>query len=64
MRKKETIHFEQKETKNRNILEIEGKCMGMEMKIILVYIDVDKEKEGYIRNQKIRMEIEEKVEKK
>jgi len=37
--------------------------MGMEMKIILVYMDVDKGKEGHTRNQKMQTEIEEKIEK-
>ena len=62
MERRETVKFEQKETRDKNILEIEGRCMNMEMKIILVYMDVNKGKEGQEKNEIIRREIEEKIE--
>ena len=61
MERKETVKFEQRETIDKNILEIEGRCISMEMKIILLYMDVDKGKEGQEKNEIIRREIEEKI---
>ena len=49
MRDCKGVDFEEEKQKNEEILVIEGKCFGMEMKVILVYFDVRKmRKEGKI----------------
>ena len=62
MRKEEQVNLEKKESKSSDILEIEGKCYGKEMKIILVYFDANKNAAGKERNRAIKKEIEEKIE--
>ena len=61
-RKCDGLEFEKIENENRDILEIEGSCLGIDMKIILVYFDVDKGPKGIVRNKKIRENIEERIE--
>ena len=63
MREEESVDFEKKKSRSKDILEIEGKCRGIEMKIILVYFDVDKGGRGRAVNNKMRKEIEGKIEK-
>ena len=46
--------FEKRENINKDFLEIEGTCLGNKMKIILVYFDVDKSKDGEKINAKLR----------
>ena len=62
MRENKRVEFEKKKRKNEEILEIEGVCYGMEMKIILVYFDVRKNEEGRENNEKIRKDIENMIE--
>ena len=63
MRDCKGVEFEKKKQVNEEILEIEGTCFGMEMKVILVYFDVRKTKEGKENNTKIRRDIEKMIEK-
>ena len=42
MRDNKHVEFEERKKKNEEILEIDGICFGMEMKILLVYFDVRK----------------------
>ena len=58
MRDCKGVDFEEKKQKNEEILVIEGKCFGMEMKVILVYFDVRKDKEGRENNKEIKRNIE------
>ena len=46
MRDCKGVEFEKKKQINEEILEIEGTCFGMEMKVILVYFDARKSDEG------------------
>ena len=62
MRKDKKVNFIKNKSISREILDIEGKCYGIEMKIILVYFDVRKDKAGKEANDKIRKEIENKIE--
>ncbi|CAL4079479.1 unnamed protein product, partial [Meganyctiphanes norvegica] len=61
MEKNKSSEFEKKRSESREILEIEGKCFGITLKIILVYFDVDKGEIGRQNNEEIRKEIEEKI---
>ena len=54
--------FEKRENTNKDFMEIEGTCLGIKMKIILVYFDVDKTKEGEKINAKLRKDIEKRME--
>ena len=58
MRDCKGVDFEEKKQINEEILEIEGKCFGMEMKVILVYFDARKTEEGKENNRKIKEDIE------
>ena len=58
MRDCKGVDFEEKKQINEEILEIEGKCFGMEMKVILVYFDARKTEEGRENNMKIKEDIE------
>ena len=58
MRDNKHVEFEERKKKNEEILEIDGICFGMEMKIILVYFDVRRNEEGRNNNDKIRKDIE------
>ena len=58
MRDCKGVDFEEMKQKNEEILVIEGKCFGMEIKVILVYFDVRKDKEGRENNKKIKRDIE------
>ena len=58
MRDSKSVDFEKLKRKNEEILEIEGTCFGMELKIILVYFDVKRNEEGRNNNKKIRNDIE------
>ena len=58
MRDCKGVDFEEEKQKNEEILVIEGKCFGMEMKVILVYFDVRKNEEGRKNNKKIKTDIE------
>ena len=62
MRENKRVEFEKKKRKNEEILEIEGICYGMEMKIILVYFDVRRNEEGRENNERIRKDIENMIE--
>ena len=53
--------MKKKESKSSDILEIEGKCFGKEMKIILVYFDASRDPTGKERNKEIKREVEEKI---
>ena len=57
------INFEKRHNINKDILEIEGECFGVNIKIILVYFDVDKGVTGELNNKKIRGEIEKSINK-
>ena len=56
--KKKQIKLEKNENKEKDILEVEGKCIGLKMKMILVYFDTRKNKDGRDRNDEIRNEVE------
>ena len=56
--KNENIKLEKIENTEKEILEVEGKCLELKMKIILVYFDTRKNKEGNMRNKEIREEVE------
>ena len=58
------IRFDKIENKNKNILEMEGKCYGLKIRIVLVYFDSDKSKEGgQKRNKALKIEAEKAMEK-
>ncbi|CAL4150581.1 unnamed protein product [Meganyctiphanes norvegica] len=59
--KSKQIKFKKVDRKSKEILEIVGVCFGMELKIILVYLDVDKGELGKLNNGKIKKEIEESI---
>ena len=61
--KKKQIKLEKIENKEKDILEVEGKCIGLKMKMILVYFDTRKNKDGRDRNDEIRKEVEKIIEK-
>ena len=63
MRDNKHVEFEERKKKNEEILEIDGICFGMEMKIILVYFDVRRNEEGRNNNDKIRKDIESMIKK-
>ena len=56
--------FELKKIKNSNseILDIEGKMHGIDMKLVVTYFDVDKGKRGRDNNKKIRKDLEKIIE--
>ena len=60
MKKDTRVTFEKKESKSSDILDIEGRCFGKEMKIILVYFDANKDAKGKKRNE-IKKEVEKKI---
>ena len=62
MRKGNYFNFSKRENNNREFLEIEGTCFDSKIKIILVYFDVDKSKDGEKVNAKIRKDIEKRIE--
>ena len=49
--------------RNKDILEVEGKCLGQKIRFILVYFDVKQYKSGGERNEKIKKEVERIMEK-
>ena len=61
MEKDEQIILEEKKSRSSDILEVEGKCYGKEVKIILVYFDANRNAIGKERNQKIKEELEQKI---
>ena len=63
-RKNKRINFEKVENKNKNLMEMEGECFGLKLRVILVYFDSDKTKEGgQTRNKALKTEIEKAMEK-
>ncbi|CAL4124685.1 unnamed protein product, partial [Meganyctiphanes norvegica] len=50
------------ENKNKNYLEIEGKCYGLKLTIVLVYYDVQRNNISRERNRKLTELIEERIE--
>ena len=63
-RKNHKINFEKVENKNKNLLEMEGKCYDLKVRIVLAYFDSDKSKEGgQKRNKAIKSEIDKAMEK-
>ena len=63
MKKHKQVNFAKRKSMNRDILEIEGRCFGMQIKIILVYFDSNKGESGRSRNEEIRKEVESKIKK-
>ena len=61
MKKTKNLDFKKIENKNKDILEVEGKCFGNKLRIILVYFDVDKSKKGERVNAKIRKDVEKRM---
>ena len=61
MRDNKSVEFEERKKINEEILEIDGICFGMEMKIILVYFDVRRNEEGKENNKKIKSDIEDMI---
>ena len=59
MRKHEQVIMEERRCRSRDLLEIEGRCFGLRVRIILVYFDVNRGETGRERNDKIRREVEE-----
>ena len=58
-RKNKRINFEKIENRNKNLLEMEGECYGLKIRIVLAYFDTDKSKEGgQKRNKALQTEIE------
>ena len=58
-RENKRINFEKMENKNKNLLEMKGKCYGQKLRIVLVYFDSDKSKEGgQKRNKALKIEVE------
>ena len=47
LKKRDGFIFKKIENKNPDFLETEGKFMGIDMKIIVIYMDSDKGKEGH-----------------
>ena len=63
MKKHKQVSFEKRKSVCKDILEIEGRCFGMRIKIILVYFDSNKGGDGRCRNEVIRKEVESKIKK-
>ena len=63
MEKTKKVEVVKKESKSSEILEIEGTLFDNKMKIILVYFDVNKDKDAIKKNDEIRKEIENKMKK-
>ncbi|CAL4162554.1 unnamed protein product [Meganyctiphanes norvegica] len=61
MEKDKNMDFEYITCASNDILDLEGKCFNIDLKIILVYFDVDKGAKGKEINDLIRLEIEEKI---
>ena len=58
-RKNKRINFDKIENGNKNLLEMEGECYGLKIRIVLAYFDTDKSKEGgQKRNKALKTEIE------
>ena len=62
MQKGKQFSFEKQTNNNKDFMEIEGTCFGNKIKIILVYFDVDKSKDGEKINAKLRKDIEKRME--
>ena len=62
MPKMQQLKFKKVENKNKELLEIEGNLFGVEMKIIIVYFDANRDDEGKKRNKKLKKDIENKIE--
>ena len=60
-KKRDGLTFKKIENKNPDFLELEGKLLGIETKMIIVYMDSDKGKEGIERNTVIRKAVEERI---
>ena len=63
MEKTKKVEVVMNESKSTEILEIEGILFDNKIKIILVYFDVNKDKEAINKNNEIRKEIEKKMKK-
>ena len=57
-KKNKKIELTKVVNRNKNILEVEGKCLGQKIRFILVYFDVKQYKSGGERNEKIKKEVE------
>ena len=62
-RKNNKMNFNKIENKNKNILEIEGRCLGIKLRIVLVYFDVRKGTKGTNANKPIQRAVEKIIEK-
>ena len=62
---KNIIPPKEKGVGNRDVIEVAGKCYGLELRLVLVYFDVDKSRtgEGYCRNRRIQKIVESRIEK-
>ena len=58
----EKIELKKVKNKSTEILDVEGKVHGLDIKIIVAYFDVDKGETGRKNNTKIRKEIEKIIE--
>ena len=62
-RKNNKINLKKIENKNNNIMEMEGRCLGLKLRIVLVYFDVRKGAKGLNANRKIEKAVEKIIEK-
>ena len=51
-RKNKKLELTKVVNRNKDILEVEGKCLGQKIRFILVYFDVKQYKSGRERNEK------------
>ena len=62
MPKMSQINLKKIENKNTELLEIDGNIFGIEVKIIIVYFDANRDDTGKVRNKKLKKIIEKKIE--
>ena len=63
MPRNEKLKFKKTKNKNSELLDIEGKMYGVEVRIVVAYFDVRRDDEGKNRNKKLRKDIENIIEK-
>ena len=63
MRENPKVDMEEVKVKSEEVMIIEGKCFGLDIKVVLVYFDVRRTPEGRENNSKIREVVEKIIEK-
>ena len=63
MRRDPKVDMAEVRVESEEVLEIEGKCFGLDLNVVLVYFDVQKTQEGRENNDNIREEVERIIEK-